>query len=308
MNQTNPTLIRVVITVVVLAMLSGLGYFFISNRKLQQENEQLIENQIDLDTEIEALNTKIGEMQSQIQDKDLAIDEKDKKIQDLTKEVNNKKYQVNKLMEAGKITKKQAEEYKARIDQMEYYIRKYQQEITQLKEENQQLKNQNQNLSDEVHKKDSLNYELKQEKFLYETKLAAAAVLKAADYKIIGLNRRDKELAPNEMKASKIEKIKICFNIIENQAANSGKRDVFIQIINSNNQIEKNIEQGSGYFTYEGKEQIYSIKTSVNYNRETINTCETYVRPEKNELSKGNYQVKIFCEGYVIGKQNFTLR
>lgn len=308
MNNINPTLIRVTITVVILAMLSGLGYFFISNRKLQQENEQLVDNQIELDKEIEELNTKVGEMQSQIQDKDLAIAEKDQKIQSLTKEVNDKKYQVNKLMEAGKITKKQAEEYKARIDQMEYYIKKYQQEIVQLKEENKQLKNQNQNLSNEVRQKDSLNYELEQEKFLYETKLAAAAVLKAADYKITGLNRRDKEFTLDEIKASKIEKIKVCLSIIENQAATSGKRDVFIQIINPNSQVEKNIEHGSGYFTDEGKEQVYSLKSSINYNRETISICETYFCPEKSEFSKGNYQLKVFCEGYVIGKYNFTLR
>lgn len=308
MNQINPTLIRVVVTVVILAMLSGLGYFFVSNQKLKQENEQLAENQVELDKEIEELNTKVGDMQSQIQDKDLAIAEKDKKIQNLTKEINDKKYQVNKLMEAGKITKKQAEEYKARIDQMEYYIKKYQQEITTLKEENKQLKNQNQDLSNEVKKKDSLNYELEQEKFLYETKLAAAAVLKTADFKITGLNRRDKEFDSNEMKASKIEKIKICFNIIENLAATAGKRDVFIQITNPNGQVEKNFENTSGYFTYDGKEQIYTLKTSANYNRETINICEIYNHPDKNDFSKGIYQVKVFCEGYLIGKQEFTLR
>lgn len=54
-------------------------------------------------------------------------------------------------------------------------------------------------------------------------------------------------------------------------------------------------------------EQFYSDKKDIDYNNQAIDLT-IYYDLKGQELMKGNYKVKIFCEGQMIGTDSFTLK
>lgn len=104
-------------------------------------------------------------------------------------------------------------------------------------------------------------------------------------------------------KASRANRLKICFTIAANEIAKAGDKTYYVQIIDSKlNVIGQKKEISFGNFLL-----VYSFTTNVLYNNKNLDVCETLVTNE-DELSRGNYFVNVFDKGDLVSKISFTLK
>ncbi len=202
---------------------------------------------------------------------------------------------------------------------------KYSLKVTQLERENRQLMlkadklhQQNAKLQEEntsvrrklrAHRKsqESLtkkNEELvNQEKALKE-KIGVAADLKISDIAIFSYKERSNGRYTSTSKSRKTDAFKIKFDLLENELAETGERDVFIQILDKNNNVilsDKN--QGNN----DNSEMAYNDYIKVNYENQKLGIV-SLISVDRHLMKKGDYTVNVYINGAVAGKGKISLR
>lgn len=106
-------------------------------------------------------------------------------------------------------------------------------------------------------------------------------------------------------KAKKAIQFRSSFTISENSLANAEKKIIYLQIIGPsgevmNSQFNNPIETENGTVGYSDKKEI-------DYQNQSIDLT-IYYNLKGGEAIKGNYKVKIFCDGNIIGSDGFSLK
>lgn len=104
-------------------------------------------------------------------------------------------------------------------------------------------------------------------------------------------------------KASRADKLKVCFSIAANVVAKSGDKTYFVQIIDAKNNVlgEKQTE------SFGETSLTYSFTTKVTYDGKSVDVCEFLDGKGKN-FEKGTYFVNIFDKSDLVSKTSFSLR
>ncbi|RZJ70119.1 hypothetical protein [Flavobacterium sp.] len=104
-------------------------------------------------------------------------------------------------------------------------------------------------------------------------------------------------------KASRADKLKVCFSIAENKIAKSGEKTYYVQIIDSKNNVlgDKLTE------TFGSDTLTYSFTTTVAYANASVDVCE-FLDGKGKDFEKGTYFVNIFDKGELVSKTSFNLR
>lgn len=106
-------------------------------------------------------------------------------------------------------------------------------------------------------------------------------------------------------KARNAVQLKSSFTISENSLTSKGTKTVYMQIVDPSG---KTIQLRSGNITTIGSSQVaYTNKRDINYSGSRIDVS-IYQDLNETKISKGNYKVKIYCQGQLIGTDSFTLK
>lgn len=106
-------------------------------------------------------------------------------------------------------------------------------------------------------------------------------------------------------KAKNVIQMRSSFTIGENQIASSGRKSVYLQIVGPNGEV---LQSKSNYvIETENGQQGYSDKKDIDYNNQAIDLT-IYYDLKGIEVGKGNYKVRVYCEGQLIGTDSFTLK
>ena len=132
--------------------------------------------------------------------------------------------------------------------------------------------------------------------------LKKGAQLTASNIKATGVRVKSSgKLIPTD-KVSRSDKIQVCFNLGKNTIAESGNKELYVQVINP----DSNLVGLRGTAAFEEKELKYSSKTKVFYENEALDVC-MLVDATGNELTKGNYIVHLFSGANLMATSNFQL-
>ncbi|MCX8113348.1 MAG: hypothetical protein N3E49_09215 [Bacteroidia bacterium] len=294
------------IIIAILSITAGVLYWQL--RKTQKQNIALESEKLELENNLQALDQRILAMQQELERKDVELSEKSRKVEELSRELERAKAQIRRYEEQGRISARQAEEMRYKTEQMAYYIQKYQERIRQLEEENERLRARTAELEKQVQQKESEARQVLEEKERLEVKVKAASFLKAINFRFATLRENGKEDWDTEFRARRIQRLRICFTVLENEVAEPGTRTAYVVISDPTNKVITNFAQSSGYFTVMDTEQPFSTKAAFNYTRSAQEVCATYDRPEDQELYRGTYQVIVYCEGVEIGRGQFQVK
>ena len=106
-------------------------------------------------------------------------------------------------------------------------------------------------------------------------------------------------------KAKNVIQMRSTFTIGENQIASSGRKSVYLQIVGPNGDV---LQSKANYvMETENGQQGYSDKKDIDYNNQAIDLT-IYYDLKGLEVGKGNYKVRVYCEGQLIGTDSFTLK
>lgn len=128
-----------------------------------------------------------------------------------------------------------------------------------------------------------------------------AQILSASDIKTVGLNNRSRE---NE-RVRNIENLKTCFTVRENQVATAGERVFYLVIIKPDKRVLTN-KANDTFPTQDGVEIVYTDRRFMDYENKDIEVC---IYTQNNDrLTAGNYETRVYCDGYLVGNSTFVLK
>lgn len=118
-------------------------------------------------------------------------------------------------------------------------------------------------------------------------------------YKSVGAGTRTTN------RANRVEVISSTFSIGENKIAMKGDKMVYMQIIDPNGQVL--FKRPNDVVNVSGVEILYSGKRQIDYQGQLLDMSIVF-NLEGKELASGNYTIKIFADGALIGEDNLTLK
>ena len=106
-------------------------------------------------------------------------------------------------------------------------------------------------------------------------------------------------------RSNRAEIISCTFTIGENTIARTGNKTIYMQITDPNGQVL--YKRPTDVMQVAGSELLFTGKRDIDYQGQLIDMAIVY-NLEGAEIPSGNYSVKIFADGALIGKDSFTLR
>lgn len=183
--------------------------------------------------------------------------------------------------------------------------------VKNLQQENQELASKARQIEDELSGTKDLTNSLKLEnKGLSEAnttlseKIVIASQLEIENLSANAVKRITKKRIITTNDSKRANKLHIEFTVAKNKFAEEGEKDIYIQILNPNNNVIA--DQGAVKF---GKQSlIYSKKIKVNYKNEDVNV-ESLITTDINEpLTKGVYFINVFNDAKRLAGTSVTLK
>lgn len=226
---------------------------------------------------------------------------------DLDKQLITLKSAIADLKKTKNLDASKRKELEQLVASLRAEISKQDQEIASLTKDNDSLKTDVSNLSKEKSiLGDSLaNVALKKSDL--EGKLAFASILKAEQLKITVLKENGKEIEDEEYKASKINRLKIVFTLVDNKAAKQDNKDFYLRLVTPNGEGFSDAINGGGSLKLsDGSLLNYTMKQALPFTNS--NQKITFTSFAGLKYLPGTYGVEIFCEGYKIGSGQFKVK
>lgn len=135
--------------------------------------------------------------------------------------------------------------------------------------------------------------------------IAKGSKLNAYGFSSMALKSKLNNTMTETNRAGNALQIVSSFSIGENKIATAGTKSVYMRIITPDG---KTLQSRSGNVVSTESGQVpYSDKKDIQYNNESVDVS-IYYSLNGEEIPKGNYQVKIYCQGQLIGSDSFTLK
>jgi chromosome segregation ATPase len=129
--------------------------------------------------------------------------------------------------------------------------------------------------------------------------------LQAFSIQTVGLRMKLNNTTEVSNKAKNVVQIRSSFTISENPLTAAGQKVVYLQVINPDGKTLQS--RSTNVFQTEAGPVSFSDKKEIDYRNQQID-MSIYYDFKEEEPVKGNYNVKIYCEGHLIGSDTFTLK
>jgi hypothetical protein len=104
--------------------------------------------------------------------------------------------------------------------------------------------------------------------------------------------------------AKKVDQIEVCFTLAENSLTEQGEKEIYIQIVNPQN----NVVSDKGAISFGDNSLIYSSKKIIEYNNQVIDICvDIEADADEKPLTKGTYFINVFNKDRKLGSTQVNL-
>lgn len=324
-SKTKQTNITAWSIVAIIGLLALNGYQWFSNSQLSQslDNQQTemieLENiQAELEQEYQVALESLEELKGD-----------NKELNDLIesqkKELGAQKEKINGLI----WTKRELGKAKDEIANLNTQTAAFVAEITQLKNENAALASTNSLLSEEktflvasYEKQKELTMELEEAKkvlasekerlsdnnVVLSTKVDMANAIKINYLDVQGFQIKDNGDLKKKSKAKDIQMLRTCIKTESNYVTPAGKKDFYVRLINPIGETVAIESNGGGVLLnkLDDTQVRYTYSASMEYNNEDTEACLDWTLSDP--ISKGEYDIEIYNNGFLVGKGNFKLK
>lgn len=292
---------KIYILLGVIALLIGTNIFlWMQKDKTETRFEQTTDEKAKLQVQLNQLEQDLTQATANADSLNESLIAKDE-------ELKAKVAQLQNALRRGNLSAAELERARNEIDQLRYYIRKYQDEIITLKKENELLASENTGLKKSVETEQRKSSDLINENINLSNKVAVASLLKTTSFEAIGVRYRSngKEVESNRVK--NLEKIKVTFNLADNQVASQGPRNFYLRIVNPTGKAEVITDANESKFTADGAEMQYSVKSNINFENKSGQTYTMYWT-KASSIEPGTYTITLYSDGASIGSTTLQLK
>ena len=288
--ETRTPLILIILIVVLVIIIGIMGYkLYVDSKELKKANEAsmlLKEEKVELESKLNALIVEYDSLMTENDSVNALLASEQEKIRRLLK------YRAS---DATKIKM-----YKSELETLRKVMRSYIVQIDSLNMRNLELTAENVRVRTRLREVESDKDALSKRAEELTSQVQLASVLSAKNIVVNSLNKKSKP----KNKISKIEKIKVCFTIRENNVAQPGTKEIYMRIIRPDEVVLAS--DMNDLFEYNGEQIIYSAVRELEYENSDIDICIFWDKTET--LIPGVYTTLLYAEGYEIGYTTFALK
>ena len=313
-NERSSNSIYLIIILLLLACLAVFAYLYSVKRKeFNNCNNENIILKSDMQGMNEMMQGYVGNMSNDLK-KDFKnmlatydkLIEKDKSKAD---SLNMQKAQIQSLLDKLNSNKKlsASELYKLRKENetLRGIMRSYVRQIDSLNTLNIKLTSDLDQTTTKLTETTNERDQFKKDAEEKSEKIKLGSRLQAYSFKSEALRMKlNKTTEPTE-KAKNAIQFRSSFTISENSLTNPGRKSVYMQIIGPNGDVFQ--ASPNNKFNSENGTIAYSDKKDIDYSNQAIDVTIYYDLKSETAV-KGNYKVKVYCDGTLIGTDNFSLK
>lgn len=304
-----------VLYLIILLLLLGLGYTGYNLFNSKKEVEVLVVEKQDLQYLYDDINSEYDKAMKEITELKASNTELDSVLVIREKELLEKKNYISSLLKKGNLSKSELVEaqrlienfrkerivFQARVDSLTSITETLTQDnITLLMEKNEITEELNLT-AEQLKDQEEVNDKMK-------SKISKASIFSTKDVTSEAVRMKKNGSEEVIKRASQVEKIKVCFDIIENKIVESGYLDMKICIIAPDGLVINLGSMGSGKFEdgNTGEEKRFTYKVNPSYNKETKRICSYWV--QNYPFAVGDYTIEIYQDGFKIGTTTMNLK
>jgi hypothetical protein len=173
---------------------------------------------------------------------------------------------------------------------------------------NRELTAENDRIREVVKTEQNRNQNLMKDKEELKEKMNSAAFIKA--YNVTATPFKLKSGGTKEQvtdKASRTDRIRICFTLGENPLVTPGKKNIYIRVVRPDNVVV--IKSKYDTFTFNGQTLPFSLREDVDYQGKSMKVCVDWTKKNNDAPAmKGKYMVTVFGDDKEIGTGSFDLK
>ena len=268
----------------------------------RKEEQVLRAENASTEEELATTRQRLTDISAELSEKIAEIEKLGGDVADLQKAKQEIETELKRTRRAnGQVIK----ELKDRVEGYEELLKVKDDEIEKLKSVNKELLSENVTLKTQKNQLGDSISRLAQTKEELASKVTIASQLKAENVGIVAVNDRGKE-RESPFRSRQVGKLKIDFNLAENNVAPVEGKKIIIRIIDQNGQTLFDVARGSGTFIYNGKEEFYTAAQEILFD----NTKQklTYLYDKGSEYAPGAYTLEIYCDDYKMGGGKFEVK
>ncbi len=291
-NNKNKTIV-IIVGIVLIALLAGVSYLLMSEKKANRELVQEFElEKEDLENQYTNFARQYDELKLSVSNDSLSslLEQEQLKTQRLLEELRTVKStnasEIRRLRNELNTLRKVMVSYINQIDSLNRLTARQKEIIA--------------DVTQKYHAASATISNLSEEKKALNQKVTLAAQLDATAISVTPLNKRSRKTK----RIKNIVKLKIDFTVSKNITAETGERTLYVRIMKPDNDVLCK-DAANDTFPYENRQLRYSIKKYIEYNGEEQPV--TVYWDVEEFLYAGTYRIDIFSDGTLIGSQDFTL-
>lgn len=303
--------------VAILAVLAGiLGYLLNDAKSMNKNQEQVINQKVE---ELASARVRLDSVGSQLDAKIAQIKALGGDIESLEAAKKQLESDKNQLKKVNAFSRQQ---YDVKIADFVTLLAAKDAELVQLKRENTTLVAQNKDLftqnstlttenmglkTDKQGLADSVDNAYRRNREL-TAKVTRASALQAQFVQAIALSDKNKERDGGVYRASKVDKIKVVFQLQPNPIAKQDTKTIFMRVLDPDGAMLYDSAVGSGNFDLFGKESTYTVRKDIQYQNNGQGVEIIYGRGTAIQYREGHYKIELYAEGFKIGEGSFDIK
>ncbi|MGA3014097.1 MAG: hypothetical protein ABSD71_08680 [Bacteroidales bacterium] len=204
-------------------------------------------------------------------------------------------------------TKWEYEKVKKKLAVLQTIAQGYVRQMDSLYTVNQQLHAENEKIREDFRNEQSKSQSLVKDKEELTARVNQAAILKAYDVTSTALKLKGGNKESPTDKASRTDRVNVCFTIGENPLVKPCKKTIYVCISRPDKIVVTKTKYDT--FMFNGQSLPYSIREDIDYTGKAMNVCVKWTKRENDKPAmKGTYTVTVYSEEKEIGSGTFELK
>jgi len=284
---------RLIIGALIVAMI-GLGaYSYTSYVKLKKQKEFLVQEKKIVENEFSKIINRYDELMLE--------------NEEIREELKSAKERTLKILDSLKLQEASVfiiSKYRNQIAFLQEERDELMSLASSLRKENNELYQEQKRVTRRLEEQTDQNDQLSQKNMLLAENLKKGSQITANSFTAKAFKIRTTGKVVETDKARRTDLMEVCFTLAENALAEKGEKELYIQVLNPNNNvIGEKLTKKFGDNTL-----VYSIKQVIDYNNQVLDVCvKAKASSDEQEFSEGTYFVNIFHDEKKLGSTTIEL-
>lgn len=294
-NNTNSSKVYFFI-IAIFALLATNVYFFVKFRTSGEKLYSVTLERESLQADIDRIEAELDNVKNQGIDYSPAFANTENRVRFAIENLRSQ-------LETGDLSEEILARARFQVSGLKDDVAAFREETVALRIKAEMLEEENSRLDDELQDSKEEIAVLERRQDVLNQKISRASSIKTSKIHLNGVEvKRNGSLDVN-MRARRVDKLKINFTLADNPVAELGNKEVFVRVINPNGSLLANPED---LFFVHGEKLQYTFKENIWF----TNNGEEYqfLWADENGFKKGAYTILLYADNAIMGRSSIVFK